>query len=174
MISKSRYPSFILIHNGAFHFHHGTSWREFSHSFSIIPMPTKKFKCWFTLSRGIIYSFFHYKFFEKDENGNSLNLQHQQSLCEPDWIFQRMKINFRCFSKNKCCSVLYYINMLRRFIQVFGNLQQRHWNSRSHLVWMQLDTWHITDINLNMFKCHSYPNFIIVIHRHVDISSIYW
>lgn len=78
MISKSRYPSFILIHNGTFRFRRRTLWREFSRSFSIIPMPTKKFQV-------LVYAFTGYHLFifplqicEKDEN--PLNLQRQQSL----------------------------------------------------------------------------------------------
>lgn len=114
MISKSRHPSFTLIHGGAFHFHRGTSRREFSHSFSITPTPTKNFKCWFTLSRCIIYSFLHCKFLEKDENKpeSFKFVTSTKSVTRARVNFPTgKKINLGRYSKENCPAV--YVQHLR-------------------------------------------------------------
>jgi len=100
----------------------GTWWREFFHSFPIIPMSIKKFKWWFTLSRSIIYSFFHYKFFKKDENVNLLNLQNFNKVCCMRPISNGFpKLIWNAFQGTS--STLFIL--LPRFIQIFGNRRQK-------------------------------------------------
>jgi len=134
----------------------GTWWREFSYSFPIIPMSIKKFKWWFTLSRSIIYSFFHYKFFEKDENKNLLNLQNfNKSLLHAPDFHRVFKINLKSFqgTSSTCSNAVYIVNQCYIALYKYSAITDR--NSRSYQARIQLDTWHMIDINLNMFKCQS-------------------